>query len=234
MSTTRFGGGSDNFNNTSSCTIAWPASMASGYFAVLMCSFYENGGGVVSSTVTGFTNRLASTAYGGAGPNESRMLVWTRDCDSTETGNVTISTTGGNIYGTCALMVLSGAGALTYNGIGTIATGSSTTATASSVSGTAGQALVACFALGDPPGTTTSHPSGMTLGDEDTTSTENSSRMYYEELTSTAATGSRAWVYTNSRDWGAILVTANDAGSPAATELPSLIMPPLRPAGYRR
>lgn len=185
-------------------TIAWP-TMAAGYGAALVVSWYSAGQSI--NTPSGFTKRGSDITFGG-----SKLSVFTRDCDGSESGNVTIGFTD-NSYAGAVLTVLSGSGALTYAGIGSSSTGNSSDAVAPSVASTAGQGVVAAYAVGDPPGTTNSGPSGWTLGDEQSITT-NGARTYFK--TSTGATGDATWDFTSTRDWAGIQILFNDAGAGGA------------------
>lgn len=189
--------------------LAWPTGVASGDLAVVAVSWYESSDYTVS-TPSGFTSR-GSFVISGSGSTENRVHVFTKECDGTESGNLQIVISG-STYATATLDVFDGTNTLTYASISTADTGSGSDATAPSVSGTAGQGLVCFFALNDPPGTTNSDPSGMTLGANGTLTT-NGVRTYYQDVTSTGATGTKTWDFTNTRDWAGLSMLIDGASA---------------------
>ena len=228
MPFSRRGGSTLLFNPATSGNLVWPASVTANDIAVVVASWYDNGtvdkSPFTSLNSAGFTEQ---TVAGGlvldtSGGIESRMAVFTKACAGTETGNLNVSF-GASVFGNVTLDVYQGDGDLTFNSISAANTGTGSDATAPSVSGTAGQGLVAAYGLTDPPGTTNSGPSGMTLGSNATTNT-NSARTYHQALSSTGATGVKTWDFTDTRDWGGLSILIDDAGG-GAVSLPPVNQP---------
>lgn len=219
MAITRVGGGGTQLDNATSSTIAWPTT-AAGDLAIVTFSYYENGGRTVT-TPTDFTQRL-NAPYAGTPDTdtETRIVVFTKECTGSESGNLTVACSD-TVYAGITLDVYRGDGTLSYTSISSPDTGSSTDATAPSVSGTSGQLLLAIYAISDPPGTTNSGPSGMTIGADFSGGTTNSARNYYQVLSSTGATGSKTWDFTNTRAWGGASMLVTDSGGGGIDITPS-------------
>lgn len=202
---------------SSSLTLTWPTSgITDSSFAVLVVNLYENGNDTSCNTPSGFTlqSTAGGDAFSGSGTTQSRAFVFTRECSSGDTGNISITHTAGTgIYWCATLDVYNGTNDLTFASLSAanLETGV-TDSTASSVSGTDGQGLIAIYNLSDPPGTTNSGPSGMTQGSSQT-GTTNSSRNYYVDLVATGATVSKVWDYTNTRDSASYALLINGASN---------------------
>lgn len=224
MALSRFGGGTAQYNPATTQNIAWPASVTANMIAVVTASWYDSGGtdrSPFTSLVTnaGFTERTPSggVVVATSATIESRFAVYTKELTGSETGNLAIAF-GASVFANVILDVYQGTNDLTFASISAADLGTSSDATAPSVSGTSGQGLIAAYGLTDPPGTTNSGPSGMTLGGDAVTNT-NSARTYFQTLASTGATGVKTWDFTTSRDWAgvAILLDGADAGGGGAT-----------------
>lgn len=192
---------------------------AIGDLAVIGVSWYEQAtvtDDAPLDTPAGFT-AAGSVVISGSGGSEARYDIFTRVIDGSEGANFTVARNGGfnAMFGTAQLLTLRGSSALSVVSItnGTAATGVASI-NSPSVSGTSGQGLVAAFGLDDPGGTYTP-PSGMTLGISDASEDSDPSRIYYVDLSSTGATGTKTLAWTpNSR--GAIGISILIAGAGSA------------------
>lgn len=203
----------------------WPSGVTTNSIAVLTVTNYLSGGSVTVNTPAGFTKRVDDSFSGNA------LVVFTLECTGSESGsfNVVLSASG---FGSFVFDVYDGTGALTYTSASASDTGTGTDSTAPSVSGTSGQLLLVSYGLSDPPGTTNSGPSGMTIGTSSAFTT-NACRSYYQVLASTGATGTKTWDFTNTRDWAGVSILVSEAGGGGPTELPPLVMAQMSPAGRR-
>ncbi len=184
---------------------------ASGDVVLILVSWWEyNGYGI--NTPTGFTLE-GNFAIGGSSTQESRVTVFSRVIDGTEGASWSVSPTGA-IYGSILSLTCRGSSALTVASVTAGTPASSTTCTAPSVSGTSGQGLVAVMGVSDP--TTQTTPAGMTAGTVGPQNT-NTGRFFFETLSSTGATGTRASTLGTSRDNGAFSVLLNGAAAGGST-----------------
>jgi hypothetical protein len=209
MTISRVGtGASAELNPGTSTTLNKPTGTGSGHVCVIEVSWFEGSGlDLGANTPTGFTLR-GNLVIGGGGAAESRVAVFTRDCDGSEPASWTVSLTGSS-FATWIADTYSGDGALTYASIVTGTAASGTTCTSPSVAGTAGQGLICPMGTSDP--TTMTTPSGMAAGTAGLQNT-NTCRLFYETLGSTGATGTRASTLGTSRENGGFSILLNDAG----------------------
>jgi hypothetical protein len=84
-----------------SFTLTWPSNIQSGMVAVLLASrdFTTND----IATPTGFTLLTQDTTSGGT---SAEGYIFYRECDGTETGNITITSTSTGFYGPAAVMAV--------------------------------------------------------------------------------------------------------------------------------
>lgn len=206
----------------SSGTMTYP-TVAAGDIAYIIGAWYWEGSSLStvtpaeSGSVRPFTAAVAETSVDGGdgGTGTSNARIWYRELTGDESGNdVFVSVTGSTAhYANYVLVVFRGTGALTHVSINTAnVIDNGTDATASSVSAADGQLLVGLYAISDPPGTTNAAPSGMSVGQDGVNTGANSCRIYYQDITSTGATGDKTWDFTNTRDSASWLMLANDAG----------------------
>lgn len=212
---------------SSTLSLTWPTSgITSSSFAVLTVNLFENNNNTDCNTPSGFTLQSTSggDVYSGSAAQESKTYVFTKECAGTESGGITITTTAGtSLYWCATLDVYNGTNDLTFASISAVNLASgSTDASAPSVSGTAGQGLICVFNLSDPPGTTNSGPSGMTVGTDQTGGSTNSARNYYVDLSSTGATGTKTWDFTNTRDSASYSLLIDGASSTAPNVTPGV------------
>ena len=207
-------------NITSIGTLAWPSGTQAGDIAYIAAMYYQQSGAFVVSTPSGFTligakSSIDNGGGGGTGVDTTVIQLFVKELSGAESGALTIANDigGYTMYGNVILAVFRGDGALTHTSLNTLnCLDGSTDATAASVSGTAGQLLVSVYAVTDPPGTTNSNPSGMTLAHAGGTVTTTGA-IFFQELSSSGATGDKTWDFTNTRDSGAWLALADDAGA---------------------
>lgn len=200
---TRRGGDTDVGEGVFGLSLTWPAGVTANDFAIVVVSFYENDTEPTVGTPSGFTSAPTIVTISGSGSQESKVQIFTKACAGTETGELAVDVSNqptANFNANATLDVYQADGDITLNSISAPDTGTATDATAPSVSATQGQGLVAAYGLSDPPGTTNSGPSGMTIG-SDATTTTNSARTYYQEVASTGPTGTKTWDYTSSRSF---------------------------------
>lgn len=195
-------------NNQSTANLTWPGSITANSIAVITVANWKFGASVIPVTPSGFTERVNADI-----PNGNRAAVYYKECTGSESGSLAVSLSNASFAG-WTLAVWDGTNDLTLdatNSAATLSTGTADDATAASVSGTTGQLLVGCYNLSDPPGTTNTDPSGMSAV-VSSAFTTSSSRIYSQTLSSTGATGTKTWDYSNSRDYGAMLLLISEAG----------------------
>jgi trimeric autotransporter adhesin len=195
-------------NNQSTANLTWPGSITANSIAVITVANWKFGASVIPVTPSGFTERVNADI-----PNGNRAAVYYKECTGSESGSLAVSLSNASFAG-WTLAVWDGTNDLTLdttNSASTLSTGTADDATAASVSGTTGQLLVGCYNLSDPPGTTNTDPSGMSAV-VSSAFTTSSSRIYSQTLSSTGATGTKTWDYSNSRDYGAMLLLISEAG----------------------
>lgn len=207
----RGGDNSASDSGTQEELVTWPSGVTSDDLAVVVVQWFENGLDATVNTPTGFTQRTPAggAVITGSGSNEERVSIFTKECAGTETGDlsVTFVDAAGRAV---TLDVFQGDGDLTFTSLSSMDTGSSSDATAPSVTGTEGQGLLAIYALTDQPGTINSGPSGMTAGSlANSPTVTGTSAVYYQDLTSSGATGTKTWDFTTTVNWGghAMLIT---------------------------
>jgi hypothetical protein len=221
MAFSRRGGDTHQASSFEAEAFTWPGSMAATDFATITVSWYS-AGTITCATPSGFVEQ-SNIVVAGSGGSESKCAVFTRACDGAETGNV-IVTLSAPTFAAGILDVYSGDSEMSLSSISSPDGGSGTDATAPSVTGTSGYGLIAIYALTDPPGTTNSAPSGMTLGGDCTAAGTNAARTYWQALSSSGATGTKTWDFTDTRDWkGYSLLVVNGGGAPPITDGPKLV-----------
>jgi hypothetical protein len=94
--------------NFASFTVTWPANILDGMVAVLLTSRDFTTGS--TNTPTGFTLLSNDTTSGGSA---SEGYIFYRECDGTETGNITLS--GGSFYGPSAVLAVFDLGSGTFS-----------------------------------------------------------------------------------------------------------------------
>lgn len=208
---------------TASGTVTWPTT-AAGDFAVIGAACYQQSTAWDFDTPTGFTLLLGDTGIESAdtGGATSIGAIFYKECDGTETGDITVSVSGGSgstfIGGT--LVVYRGDSALTFkaSSLGTLARGNSSDAAATSagVDAAVGDLIIMVSMLSDPPGATNSDPSGLSLVAEGNTAT-NTAWIHGGEASSAGATGTKTWDFTNTRSWIAYQFLAEEAGGSSPT-----------------
>lgn len=208
MTISLLGTSTAELDNATTVNLTWPAGVTANSIAVITVVNWKFGASVIPTTPAGFTQRVNADIPGG-----NRVAVYYKECTGTETGALAVALTTAS-YAGWTLAVWNGTGDLTLdttNSATTLSTGTATDAIAAGVSGTSGQLLVGCYGLSDPPGTTNANPSGMSVVVSSAFNTS-SSRIYSQALSSTGATGAKTWDYTNSRDYGAMLLLISEAG----------------------
>jgi hypothetical protein len=190
-----------------SVSTAWPVGTASGDFALLLVSWYENSSSGQPVPLTGFTS-CGHVFLLGTGDQESWFDLWYRQLNGTEAGNVTVGRVGDVAwFGTIVLGVLRGNGALTFASA-TPGTASLTPATAPDVAGVSGQILLSPFGLASQG--TASTPTGMTLGQAGLQNTA-TGYIFYQFLA--ADPGAKSSTIGNAFPAAGISVLLNDAGA---------------------
>jgi hypothetical protein len=193
-------------------SLTWPGGLASGMFAVVTGSYYENGEDGGLNTPTGFTPMFSSLVLSGSGTTESRFEGFYREMNGSESGALVVGRSGLGFYMTALLDIYQGNGALTFVSAtaGTPATG--TTSIAPNVAGTSGQLQLALFGSSDP--TTMTDPSDgvttMSAGQQGVQDV-NTGRNFYKFLS--ADMGAMSTTLGTSRGHVGISVLVNDAGS---------------------
>jgi hypothetical protein len=197
-------------------TLTQPAGAASGDLSAICFSWYENANDTGLNLPTSHTERT-NTIFSGSGSLESRLGLYTQDL-SAAPGNLSVGRTTPGIFASVIWPIFRGSSALTFASLGAVQTSAGATSIAApSVSGTAGQGLLAIYALSDP-GSAHSQSEGMTLAVASPDNTNNC-RIYYETLSATGATGTRTLTWTTSRDAAAVLMLIDGAGTGAANNI---------------
>jgi hypothetical protein len=210
MAKSRVGGATADVENTApSIDVTWPGGVASGDFALLMLSWYENSSDTIP-TVTGggWTSLGSSVVIAGGTDVESRVELWYRVCTGSESGTLTVGRASVAFYGTVLLDVYRGDGALSFSSATYGSPGTGTTATAPDVAGSNGQILLVAFGIGDPA--TASTPTDMSAGQVGTQDT-NTGYIFYQFLTADA--GAKSSTLGTSRPYLGVSVLVNDAGA---------------------
>jgi hypothetical protein len=193
-------------------SLTWPGGLASGMFAVITASYYENGEDGTINTPTGFTPMFSSLVLSGSGTTESRFEGFYREMNGAESGSIVVGRDELAFYMTALLDIYQGNGALTFVSAtaGTPATG--TTSVAPDVAGTSGQLQLALFGLSDPSTMTdpTDGSTTMSAGQQGTQDV-NTGRNFYKFLS--ADIGAMSSTLGTSRGHVGISVLVNDAGA---------------------
>jgi hypothetical protein len=212
MAKSRVGGSTVEKLNSGGPTflLAWPGGLASGDFAIVVLSWYEDlSDDVITVEPTGFTRIGSSTVFSGSGADESRIEVWYKQLDGSESGDLTIGRSVHDFYGTAVIDVYRGDGALTFASASSLSTpGSGTSVIMPDVAGVNGQLQLGAIAIGDPA--TATDTADMVKGTSGLQNT-NTAYTFYKFLT--ADIGAQTTTLGTSRAHIAISVLVNDAGA---------------------
>jgi hypothetical protein len=198
--------------------LAWPGGLASGDFAICVLSWFEESSSdAITVEPSGFTRIGSSAVFAGASNDESRIEVWYKQLDGSESGNLTIGRAVHDFYGTAVLDVYRGDGALTFASASSLSTpGSGTSVTMPDMAGVSGQLQLGAIAIGDPataPDTTADMAKGQ-AGLQNT----NTCYTYYKFLTGDIGAQTVSPLGT-SRPHIAISVLVDDAGAAVARKI---------------
>lgn len=173
----------------------WPTT-ASGDLAVVVVSYYENTGNNVWGTPSGFTSQVDSVVSGSGG-TESRLRVYTKVCDGTETGNLTVARSSGTAYATALFAVLRGASALSVAAAASVTSADATSPiSASTVTASSDEGIL--YALADDSGVAFTEDANVTVVKEGNANGTNSAGLYYEDLSATGTTTARSFSWSGS------------------------------------
>lgn len=205
-------------------TLTKPSGVTTGDLLIIALMLYEFAADEAPVLPTGFTAR-SSVVVGGSGSTESILYIWTRVVDTTEGSTFTVGRSSNAHFSSAGIFALRGSSALSVDSVTYGSPGSSVTSiTAPSVSGTAGQGLVAIFALDDPPtASSKSQTEGMTLAIATPENTGNFNG-YFETLSATESTGTRELTWTTSRNAVGVSILVNGAGTGGGSSAVPLIL----------